>query len=188
MNQLKQGSAEYLHLDLGDLSSIRLFVNEFSAKYNRLDILVNNAGVMRMSSKTYTKDGFESHIGINYLGHFLLTNLLLEKLKKAPSFRVINVSSINHTVGKLDLDDLHFERRSIGPFEGYSQSKLANVLFTQALQRRFDASNLNGKAVSLHPGIVRTDITRSYTGIMEILFKMVSPIFYLFSKSSFLGA
>lgn len=97
-----------MRLDLSDLSSVRLFVNEFKSKYNRLDLLINNAGIMHVPDLVLTKDGFESQIGTNHFGHFLLTHLLLDSLKAAPQFRIINVSSLAHAHGSIDLNDLHF--------------------------------------------------------------------------------
>ena len=127
-------------------------------------------------------------IGTNHFGHFLLTNLLLDILKKSPHFRVINVSSLAHTFGPIDLDDLFFEKRPYDRFVAYTHSKIANILFTQSLQRRFDAENIDGKTVSLHPGCVRTELTRTYTGILGLIFKLGAPIFYLFSKDALQGA
>lgn len=177
-----------MKLDLADLSSVRLFSNEFKSKYNRLDVLVNNAGVMHIPTKQLTKDGFEMQIGINHLGHFLLTNLLLDVLKKTPHFRVINVSSLAHTRGPIDLYDLFFQKRTYNRILAYAQSKLANILFTQSLQRLFDAENIDGKTVSLHPGVVRTELLRNYKGIFRILLIIIKPIFYLISKDALQGA
>jgi len=121
-------------------------------------------------------------IGTNHFGHFLLTNLLLDVLKKSPHFRIINVSSLAHTFGPIDLDDLSFEKRPYDKFTAYNQSKIANILFTQALQRRFDAEKIDGKTVSLHPGCVRTELGRSFTGILGAIVKHGALLYYLLLK------
>jgi len=121
-------------------------------------------------------------VGTNHFGHFLLTNLLLDILKKSPHFRIINVSSQAHTFGPIDLDDLFFEKRPYDKFTAYNQSKIANILFTQALQRRFEAEKIDGKTVSLHPGCVRTEFTRTYTGILGAIVKHGALLYYLLLK------
>jgi len=113
VDSVRSFSAQYMKLDLSDLSSVRLFVNEFKSKYNRLDALVNNAGLI-LQTKELTKDGFEKTFGTNHLGHFLLTNLLLDVLKKTPEFRIITVSSLAHSFTGFDMNDLNFEHRPYG--------------------------------------------------------------------------
>ncbi|KAL4461056.1 hypothetical protein ABPG74_016528 [Tetrahymena malaccensis] len=187
INKLCPNSAEFIRLDLGDLSSVRLFVNEFKSKYNKLDLLINNAAIV-LPQRNLTKDGFETQIGTNHFGHFLLTNLLMDKLKASPQFRVINVSSLAHSFSTIDFDDLHFEKRPYRQFEAYAQSKIANVLFTISLQKRIDQQKLNGISVSLHPGTVRTEISRNQNPLFRVLYTLVYPLFYLFSKSPSQGA
>jgi len=136
--------------DLASLASIRKFASEFLAKYDRLDVLINNAGIFT-HQRLETSDGFEYQIGVNHLGHFLLTNLLLELLKKSGPSRIINVSSAAHMIGKIDFDDLHLSKRYTS-WKSYSQSKLANILFTYELAHRLNGNELTVNA--LHPGFI----------------------------------
>ncbi|MEM7151960.1 MAG: SDR family oxidoreductase [Myxococcota bacterium] len=157
-----QATVEARHLDLGDLSSVRSFAAELLADHDTLHGLLNNAGVMNTPQGT-TKDGFETQIGVNHLGHFLLTELLRPALVKGAPSRIVNVSSCFHDramgrEGKIDLDDLHYERRSYDGWEAYAQSKLANLLHARGLARRLDGTGV--VAVSVHPGWVRTDLSR----------------------------
>ena len=115
-------------LDLTSLESVHDAAAELKAKHDGIDLLINNAGVM-MTPKATTKDGFELQFGTNHLGHFALTGLLLQRLVAAPGSRVVTVSSIGHKLGRLHFDDLQSERR-YSRAGAYSQSKLANLLFT----------------------------------------------------------
>ncbi|MEK8130119.1 SDR family oxidoreductase [Paenibacillus filicis] len=165
---------ELMLCDLGSLSSIRSFAAEFHAKYKRLDVLINNAGVFAVK-RVLTKDGFESMIGVNHLGHFLLTLLLLPLLLNAPQGRVVNVSSGASKAGRINLDDPHMSR-SYGFWKGYAQSKLANVLFTRELARRLSGTRVTVNC--LHPGAVATNIgVDRGTGFGRNLIKMVKPFF-----------
>lgn len=157
-----RADVEVRRLDLGDLASVRAFAGGFLEAHDRLDLLVNNAGVMNTPQGT-TKDGFETQIGINHFGHFLLTELLLDVLKSSAPSRIVIVSSCYHDKamgreGRIDLDDLHFERRKYDGWEAYAQSKLANVLHARGLAKRLEGSGVT--AVSLHPGWVRTNLAR----------------------------
>jgi NAD(P)-dependent dehydrogenase (short-subunit alcohol dehydrogenase family) len=149
-------------LDLNRLASVRRFVTEFKAGYPRLDGLVNNAGIMN-TPKGRTADGFETQLGVNYLGHFLLTELLLDTLKASAPSRVVHVSSVAHAgIGgrpaTIDLDDLHFERRAYDATAAYSQSKLAIVIYARHLARRLDGTGVT--VVSTHPGWIRSNLAR----------------------------
>lgn len=143
------GLVEVRALDLQDLSSVR----QFADTVDRADILINNAGVMAVPYAV-TADGFESQIGTNHLGHFALTNLLLPRL----SDRVVTVSSMAHWPGRIDLADINHQTRRYSPFLAYSQSKLANLLFTSELQRRLDAVGSPLRALAAHPGYSRTNL------------------------------
>lgn len=149
-------------LDLGDLASVRAFSEGFLREHDELHGLVNNAGVMN-TPKGRTKDGFETQFGVNHLGHFLLTELLLDALRKGAPSRIVNVSSCYHDkamgrAGDIHLDDLNYERRSYDGWEAYAQSKLANLLHAKSLARRLEGTGV--VPVSVHPGWVRTDLAR----------------------------
>ena len=141
-------------LDLGSLESVRAFA---AAQERPVDLLINNAGVMATPHRT-TADGFELQFGVNHLGHFALTGLLLPTLRAAPAPRVVTVSSLAHRGGKIDFDDLAAER-SYRPWARYNQSKLANLLFTFELNRRLQARGENLVAAAAHPGFASTNLT-----------------------------
>ncbi len=156
-------SCEVMKLDLGDLDSVRAFAAAFQERHPSLHGLINNAGVMNTSKGMRTKQGFEMQIGVNHLGHFLLTDLLLEALKRSAPARIVNVSSCYHDKavgreGKIVIDDLHFESRKYDGWEAYAQSKLANVLHAKGLAKRLEGTSVI--AVSVHPGWVRTDLAK----------------------------
>ena len=156
-------SASARALDLGDLASVRSFAEGVLAEHDTLHGLLNNAGVMNTAADAKTKDGFEMQIGVNHLGHFLLTELLLGALKKGAPSRVVNVSSCFHDKaqgreGKIVVEDLSFQRRKYDGWEAYAQSKLANVLHARELAKRLDGTGVT--AVSVHPGWVRTDLAK----------------------------
>lgn len=159
-----------MQLDLSDISSIKTFAKEFLDLGIPLNILINNAGIMACP-KSFTKDGFETQFGVNHLGHFLLVELLTEKLKaSAPSRLVIVASSGNSqfvTKKGLDFDNLNGEK-DYSPFGVYGQSKLANILHAKGLQDKFDAEKSDITVVSLHPGSVRTELKR-HLGFGEVV-------------------
>jgi len=144
-----------MHLDLASLASIREFAAGFLAKYPRLDVLVLNAGLM-VGSRSETADGFEMTFGVNHLGHFALTGLLLGRLKESSPARIVVVSSDAHRAarGGLDFDDLQ-ARTGYAMWPAYGRSKLANLLFTLELAERLQGSGVTVNAV--HPGVVRTE-------------------------------
>jgi NAD(P)-dependent dehydrogenase (short-subunit alcohol dehydrogenase family) len=147
---------------------------------------MNNAGIM-MSPYFTTKDGFEAQMGTNHLGHFALTGQLLDLLKMTPGSRVVNVSSSAHKSGSMDFDNLLFENGTdYSPMRAYGRSKLANLLFTYELQRRFDENNLGCIAAASHPGFSRTNLAR----YMEKKFfvRVLMPLAYFFSQSAAMGA
>ncbi|MER7927157.1 oxidoreductase [Streptomyces sp. NPDC096057] len=146
--------AEFARLDLGDLASVREFAATFP--YERLDLLVNNAGVMAMPYGT-TVDGFETHFGVNHLGHFALTGLLLPALLDAPAARIVTLSSFMHVLANIDIDDLNSERR-YSRWTAYSRSKSANLLFTHELARRLAAAGSGVVATASHPGYAATNL------------------------------
>lgn len=147
---------DIIPLDLADLSSVRKFATLFNAKYSKLDLLINNAGVM-VPPLTKTKDGFELQFGANHLGHFALTNLLLEKILATPQARIVNVSSGVHHQGKVDFDNLNAEK-GYAAWGAYAQSKLANLLFTLELNQRLTAAKSDAIATAAHPGWTLTGL------------------------------
>jgi NAD(P)-dependent dehydrogenase (short-subunit alcohol dehydrogenase family) len=151
-------------LDLGSTASIRAFAERFKAKHDRLDVLVNNAGLW-LTSRTTTKDGFESTFGVNHLGTFLLTQELLPLLKSSAPSRVVVLTSALHYRGKMVWDDLQYERRRFSGPQAYNQSKLANVLFTIALAKRLEGTGVTVNAV--HPGVVATELSRDYPKLLS---------------------
>jgi NAD(P)-dependent dehydrogenase (short-subunit alcohol dehydrogenase family) len=147
---------EFAALDLASLSSIRDCAKALSDRLERIDVLCNNAGVMAIPYRK-TADGFEMQIGTNHLGHFALTGLLLDKLLAGGSPRVVNVSSGAHKAGRMRFDDLHWER-GYRKWPAYAQSKLANLLFTYALQRRFEGAGVDAISLAAHPGYAATNL------------------------------
>ncbi|XP_028263545.1 retinol dehydrogenase 13-like [Parambassis ranga] len=174
------------HLDLASMKSIQEFAEKINQEEKRVDILINNAGVMRCPAWK-TEDGFDMQFGINHLGHFLLTNLLLDKLKESAPSRVINLASLAHIVGKMDFEDLNWEKKKFDTKQAYCQSKLANVLFTRELAKRLQGTGVAVNAV--HPGVVATELGR-HTGLHQSVFSssVLSPFFSLLVKSPELGA
>jgi NAD(P)-dependent dehydrogenase (short-subunit alcohol dehydrogenase family) len=157
------GRLEVAELDLASLASVRRFATSFLSKHPKLHGLVNNAGVMN-TPQGRTADGFETQLGVNHLGHYLLTELLLDRLKESAPSRIVNVSSCYHDFamgreGRIAFDDLQFEKRKYDGWTAYAQSKLANVLHAKALSKRLVGTGVT--AVSVHPGWVRTKLIRS---------------------------
>ena len=146
------GEPDVRSLDLSSLDSVRAFAADWGEE--PIDILINNAGVM-YTPPSRTADGFELQIGTNHLGHFALTNLLLPQIRR----RVVTVASNAHKGGKIDLDDLNWERRSYNFIGAYNQSKLANLLFTSELQRKLAGAGSPVIATAAHPGYSATNLT-----------------------------
>jgi NAD(P)-dependent dehydrogenase (short-subunit alcohol dehydrogenase family) len=144
-------------LDLADLASVRSFADSWShANPEGLDLLINNAGIMAIPRRE-TADGFEMQLGTNHLGHFALTMLLMPALMAIPRSRVVTVSSQAHRMGTMNFDDLN-SRKSYGPWRAYGQSKLANLLFTDELQRRLDRLGIPMLSLAAHPGFASTNL------------------------------
>jgi NAD(P)-dependent dehydrogenase (short-subunit alcohol dehydrogenase family) len=147
---------EVSRLDLGDLAAVRDFSARFHAAHGALHLLVNNAGVMAIP-RTLTRDGFEMQLGVNHLGHFALTGLLLDRLLAAPGARVVNVASLASRMGKMHWDDLD-GARFYEKWLWYGQSKLANLLFTFELARRLEEKRLPLASLACHPGYAATNL------------------------------
>src|SRR5262249_25462721 len=134
-----EAKLHYLEVDLASQASVRAAAQDFHRRFDGLHILVNNAGVMWLP-QSKTEDGFETQLGVNHFGHFALTGLLLKALLKTPGSRVVTVSSLAHRTAELDLNDLDYERRPYKTTKVYSQTKLANLLFSRELGRRLEAA------------------------------------------------
>ncbi|KAI9204136.1 uncharacterized protein BJ171DRAFT_506236 [Polychytrium aggregatum] len=162
-------------LDLANLKSVRSLAERWAKHGKPIDLLINNAGVMALPQKTFTVDGNEMQIGTNHLGHFLLTELLLEYVRKAASqhgsARIINVSSRAHRFGYVIPKDLNYDQREYGPMEVYGQSKLANILYSIHLAKQLRGSKITVNAV--HPGMVRTELGRSIGDLRFVAFLVV---------------
>ncbi len=147
-------------LNLADLDDVRAFADRFAATGERLDLLILNAGVM-VPPASKTAQGFELQFGVNHLGHFALTGALLPLLQRTGGSRLVVVSSTAATQGKIDFDDLQFEKRGYAPWPAYAQSKLANQLFARELQRRLRSAGSSVLVTAAHPGWTMTDLQRT---------------------------
>jgi len=170
-----------IQLDLSKLSSVREFAATFLAQYNRLDLLINNAGIM-MPPFSLTEDGFESQIGTNYLGHFLLTGLLLDTITQTADSRVVTLSSLAHVNGEIQFDDFHFEQ-NYSAMKAYGQSKLACLMFAIELDRRLKKAGLSTISVSAHPGISQTNLMSSSPRWMQIIGAILGPFMLQSAKA-----
>ncbi|MBK7475916.1 MAG: SDR family oxidoreductase [Haliscomenobacter sp.] len=159
-----KGKVRALELDLADLHSIEAMVLAFQAQRPKLDVLINNAGVVT-SKYQQTRQGFELQFGVNHLGHFHLTQLLLPALREAPEARVVNVSSASYLRGTLDFNRLRQWPGRYNSLKAYAQSKLCNVLFTREMARRHPEIDCN----ALHPGVVSTEIGSKHMTLLEAL-------------------
>ena len=152
-SQTGNQSISYLLADLSSLQEVRRLAGEFREKYNKLDVLLNNAGAIFLRRKI-SVDGYEMTLALNHLNYFLLTDLLLDMLKSAPSARIVNVASRAHYRGHVNFDDLQSQHGYNG-MRVYSMSKLMNVLFTYELARRLQGTNVTANC--LHPGFVASN-------------------------------
>ncbi|XP_076011056.1 retinol dehydrogenase 14b isoform X2 [Genypterus blacodes] len=177
-----QGQVVIKHLDLASLGSVRRFCTEIKEE-SKIDVLINNAGIYQCPY-TKTEDGFEMQLGVNHLGHFLITNLLLDLLKASAPGRIVVVSSKLYKYGHVNFDDLNSENNYDKAF-CYSQSKLANLLFTLELSQRLEGSGVTVNALT--PGIVRTRLGRHVPipFLAKPLFGLASLVFF---KSPLEGA
>lgn len=168
----KSGSEKisYTEIDLSSFDSIRNMAKSFNSANSKLDILINNAGVF-VGDLAHTVEGYEMQFGVNHLGHFLLTSLLLPSLQNAPVARIVNVSSIAYMHGSIDFDNLRGEKGDYSSIKAYAQSKLANVLFTRSLAKKYATISSN----CLHPGVVRTPLANKnskwYVSFLWSLYK-----------------
>lgn len=144
--------------DLASFDAIRNLAHDLHNDLDRLDVLINNAAIVP-ATRQETHDGIEMQFGVNHLGPFLLTHLLLDMLQASAPARIVNVASTVHYSGTIDFNDPEFKTRKYGALKAYNQSKLANVLFTFELARRLEGTGVSANC--LHPGVVRTNITRA---------------------------
>ena len=165
-NANPKGTVEVMQLDLGDLDSVRAFADEFKEQHDRLDLLINNAGIMHPPFGKTTQ-GFETQFGVNHLGHFALTGLLLDLTMRTPQARIVTVSSGAHRFGRIDFDDLNAEK-GYRANAAYGRSKLANLLFTYELQRKLEAAGSKAIAVAAHPGWTATNL-QQHSGLIQFL-------------------
>jgi len=149
--------------DLSSMASVRSLAEQILRKYDALHVLINNAGVF-MKERVLTVDGFEMTFAVNHLAPFLLTMLLLDRLKASAPSRIITVSSVAHSRGKIDLEDLPANPK-FGGYAAYAMSKLANILFTAELAERLNGTNVT--ANTLHPGVIRTKLLVTGFGAMD---------------------
>ena len=170
-----------VELDLGSLVSIQKAAQQINQEL-RLDILINNAGIM-VPPLAYTQDGFESQFGVNHLGPFVLTSLLLNKIRATTNARIVSTASIAHRKGKIDFDDIN-SKKYYGAWARYAQSKIANLYFGYELQRRLHAIGDNTISVVAHPGIADTELPR----YIPKPFMLLMPVLKLFFNTAEQGA
>ncbi len=175
IDQLGSGKAQMLKLDLADMASIRAAAEEAKTRFGSVAALINNAGIMQTPEQK-TADGFEMQIGTNHLGHFLWTALMIGQVDPEDG-RVVTLSSIAHRLGKVNLDDLMFEKARYDATQSYGQSKLANMLFGQELHRRLQASGSKIKSIVCHPGYSATELqSTGPTGLMNAIYKLTNAL------------
>lgn len=171
-SEIPSANIDLILLDLANLDSIKLFAETFRSHSSRLDLLINNAGIMNPPTRQTTSDGFEMQFGTNHLGHFALTLRLADLIVSSPGSRVVTVSSSAQNFGKLDLEDPQWVDRAYKGMQAYSASKIANMLFTLELQRRFSETSASSIAVAAHPGWTATNLQATTTA-----FRVLNPFF-----------
>ena len=184
VTEIESAGAKDVTLILGDMSSqkdIRRVAADVLKKTERLDVLLNNAGLLVPSRRT-TVDGIEETFAVNHLGYFLLTKLLRELLEKSGPSRIVSVSSEAHRRGSMNFDDLQYERTNYSAFPVYSQSKLANILFTKELARQLAGTKVTANC--LHPGVIASGFGHTYGGFFNFVLTLARP----FLKSTEDGA
>jgi NAD(P)-dependent dehydrogenase (short-subunit alcohol dehydrogenase family) len=168
INAEAPGRARLLPLNLADFASVHEFAGRFKESHGALDLLINNAGVMAPPARQTTAQGFELQFGVNFLGHFLLTALLLTPLMNAKAPRVVQVSSVAHRRGRIAFEDLQSQRH-YWAWKAYEQSKLAMLIFAMELQRRSDAGGWGLLSLAAHPGIAATELFANGPGPNSIM-------------------
>lgn len=197
--QFPEARIHVLHLDLNDLKSVQQFSQEYRKHFKSLSILINNAGIMN-PPYPLTKDGFEAQFGVNYLGHFALTGLLLDLLIHTPESRIITLGSMAAHGSKLQFDDFIGKKKKIEKLKSYRQSKLACLYFAKELQYRLRAKELSTKSIACHPGISQTYLYGKGSSKLSVratraTFKMIGqsaefgayPVLYAATESNLRG-
>ncbi|KAG8200874.1 hypothetical protein JTE90_015779 [Oedothorax gibbosus] len=179
----ENGDVVFRQLDLSSLDSVRRFASLINSTEKRLDVLIHNAGMSAPEGLHLTKDDLELQFATNHFGPFLLNHLLLDLMKRSAPSRIVVVSSVTHHWATLDLDNLNFEKYIRNPYWVYCSTKLANLLFVRELADRLKSTGVTVNA--LHPGGVRTSITRNAQWYIKYLFV---PVFYFFLKDCEKGA
>jgi NAD(P)-dependent dehydrogenase (short-subunit alcohol dehydrogenase family) len=158
------GELELGLFDLASMQSVKAFAEKFIAKENRLDLLINNAGVM-IPPASKSEDGFELQFGVNFIGHFTLTGQLFNLLEATPNARIVTLSSIAHRGGVVDFENLRLEK-PYSPWREYSQSKVADLMFTQELDKRLKENHWKTISLAAHPGFSKTDLQKNMDKVM----------------------
>ena len=170
-----KGKVDLFVADLSSMKDVRRVADEYRSKHDRLDVLINNAGAINMDQEK-TADGYERTFATNHLAYFLLTDLLLDLLKKSAPARIVNVASEAHRqAAGVDFDDPMFEKRSYGGFAAYGQSKLANILFTRELAKKLEGSGVTANA--LHPGVIASGFGRNNKGVFGFIMRNLAGPF-----------
>ncbi len=182
LKQHKSAKVECMKLDLSSLKSVHAFAAAYAKKHKKLDLLINNAGIM-MPPYSLSEDGFESQLAANYLGHFVLTGLLLPLLIKTPNSRIVSLSSLAHKFTGIHFDDMNF-KNAYSKRDAYGQSKLACLMFAYELQRRLASAGHGTLSVAAHPGVSYTNLGHN----LPKLANLVAPVVGLMLQSAKGGA
>jgi NAD(P)-dependent dehydrogenase (short-subunit alcohol dehydrogenase family) len=187
-SEIPEAELVVMKLDLANIESIKHFADTFLEEFERLDILINNAGLMAVPLLRTTQ-GFEMQFGTNHIGHFALTALLIDIIDRTPASRIVNVSSIAYKMGRINFDDLNWNK-SYSKWAAYGQSKLANLLFTIELDRRLRLAEKHIIVASAHPGWASTNLQTKAAEIEGAKFKrsMINVFNKLFGQSPRMGA
>ena len=182
--QSNNSEIELMLADLGDLSSIKAMVDLFNLKYSHLDVLINNAGIFTQN-RTLSKDGYEMIFAVSYLGHFYLSLLLLNALKRSEDARIINVSSEIHKVFTINFQDIMFEKKFVS-YLAYGSAKYANVLITKFLARNLEKLKITVN--TFHPGLIKTNMTTlNPSNFIHLITSLIGPYYISAKKAAITG-
>ena len=173
LSKVPNADLEIIQLDLSDLKSVKDFTNNFRKNFNKLDVLINNAGILVYSGKK-NQDGTELQFATNHLGHFLLTNLLFDLIPDSENSRIVALSSLAHKGAEIYFDDLNCENTG-DKGAAYGQSKLANLMFADELNRRLKNNNKDIKALAVHPGGSDSGLFDEMPKLTYYIFKILKP-------------